>query len=145
MTGNGLRKAALYLASLGPDDQRDLLAALPSDAARALRPLIAEIIAHGWQAPDIVGRALAEEIRGLTASSSLSVDALLALAKVLPADWSARVFAANTAIDMKFLVALLDAPQAQRVQEQLTRVPQLPPQLRDALLAEAAGSVRVAA
>ena len=72
-------------------------------------------------------------------------DALLALAKVLPADWTARLFAANAAIDAKFLLALLDAPLAQRVQEQLNRVQRLPERLKDALLAEAADSVRTAA
>jgi len=141
----GHRKAALYLASLAPEEQRVLIAALPVDAARAIKPLIAQVMAHGWNDTEIVSRALAEEIRGLTAQSSLSVDALLALAKVLPPDWTARLFAANAAIDAKFLLALLDAPLAPRVQEQLNRVHRLPERLKDALLAEAADSVRTAA
>jgi len=145
MTHAGQRKAALYLASLPPDEQRALISALPSEAARAVKPLIAQVMAHGWNDSEIVSRALAEEIRGLTAQSSLSVDALLALANVLPADWTARLFSANAAIDAKFLLALLDAPLAQRVQEQMNRVQRLPERLKDALLAEAANSVRTAA
>lgn len=145
MNPAGLRKTALYLATLAPEEQQALIDALPSEAARAVRPLIAHVIAQGWNAPELVGRALAEEMRGLTAQSALSVDALLALGKVLPPDWTARVFAANPAVDTKFLLALVESPAAARVQEQLDRVPRLPEKLREALLAEAADSVRTAA
>jgi hypothetical protein len=138
----GLRKVALFLASLAPQEQHALIDALPPEAARAVRPLMAHVIAQGWHAPELVGRALAEEMRGLTTQSALSVDALLALSKVLPPDWTARVFAANPALDAKFLLALVDAPVAQRVQEQLERVPRLPERLREAVLLEAGDSVR---
>ncbi|MFT3806720.1 hypothetical protein [Arenimonas sp.] len=144
MSAHGLRKTALYLASLPADEQRSLLVALPAEAQRALKPLIAHVAAQGWAAPELVGRVLAEEMRGLTAESALSVDALLALGKTLPADWTARVFAATPAIDSKFLLGLLDTPLEQRVQEHLAAVPRLPDRLRDALLAEAAASVRTA-
>lgn len=145
MTASGLRKAALYLASLAPADQRTLLAALPADARKALRPLIDVVVAHRWNAPELVARALAEDIRGLTSASALSVDALLALAKELPADWTARVLAANTATDPRFLLGLLEPARAAQVREQLEPLKQLPERLRDALLTEAAASVRVAA
>lgn len=145
MTGMGLRKAALYLAAQSTDERGRLLAALPTDTGRALKPLIAEIVANGWDDPDLVGRLLAEDLRGLAAQSALSVDALLALAQALPADWTARLLVANTAIDAKFMLALLDKPLAQRVQPQLERVTRLPDRLREALLIEAAGSVRSAA
>jgi hypothetical protein len=144
MTAIGQRKAALYLASLAPDEQRALIAALPAATARTIKPLVAQVIANGWHDAELVGRALAEEIRGLTAQTSLSVDALLALAKVLPPDWTARLFAANAALDSRFMLALLDAPLAKRVQEQLSRVQRLPERLKDALLAEAQASVREA-
>lgn len=145
MNPTGQRKAALYLASLGGAEQRAILESLPSEAARSLRPLIAQVVANGWADAELVGRALAEEIRGLTSQSSLSIDALLALAKVLPADWTARLLTANTAIDGSFLLALLDAPLARQVQAEQARIPRLPERLKDALLAEAAASVRTAA
>lgn len=142
MTSMGQRKAALYLASLAPDEQRALIASLPSATAGTLKPLIAQVTAHGWHDAELVGRALAEEIRGLTAQTSLSIDALLALAKVMPPDWTARLFVANAALDSRFMVALLDAPVAKRVQEHLSQVQRLPDKLREALLAEAQASVR---
>ena len=145
MNPMGQRKAALYLASLGVAEQRAILAALPPEAVRSLRPLIAQVVAQGWADPELVGRALAEEIRGLTSQSSLSIDAVLALAKVLPADWTARLLTANTAMDGSFLLALLDTPLAKRVQAEQAHVPRLPERLKDALLAEAAASVRTAA
>jgi hypothetical protein len=144
MTAVGQRKAALYLASLAPEEQRALIAALPAATARAIKPLVAQVIANGWHDAELVGRALAEEIRGLTAQTSLSIDALLALAKVMPTDWTARLFAANAALDSRFLVALLDSPMSKRVQDELALVPRLPERLKDALLAEAQASVREA-
>ena len=144
MTAQGQRKAALYLASLAPDEQRALISALPAATARTIKPLVAQVIANGWHDAELVGRALAEEIRGLTAQTSLSIDALLALAKVMPADWTARLFAGNSALDSKFMLALLDAPVAKRVQESLLQVPRLPDKFKDALLAEAQASVREA-
>jgi hypothetical protein len=138
----GLRKTALYLASLPAGDRERLLAELPKDAAARLRPLVATVIENGWADAELVGRALAEEIRGLTSQTALSVDALLALAKSVPADWAARVVAANAATDPRFFVALLDAPARDKVAAELHRVPRLPGALRDAILAEAAASVR---
>jgi hypothetical protein len=138
----GLRKSALYLSSLPAGDRERLLAGLPADAVAQLRPLVATIARHGWNDPELVGRALAEEIRGLTAQTALSVEALLAFARRVPADWMARVLAANTATDPRFFLALLDAPTRDPVAAQLARVPRLPARLREAILAEAAASIR---
>ena len=138
MSTLGQRKAALYLASLASAEQRALLAALPADQARAIKSLIEHVVARGWHHNEIATRALASEIRGLTAGSSLSVEDFLALTKVLPADWTARLFAASAAIDTKFLLSLLDLPVARRVRGHLGEVARMPERLRDALLAEAA-------
>lgn len=140
MSTIGQRKAALYLASLAPLEQRNLLAALPAEQARAITPLVAQVVAKGWHHAEIAGRALASEIRGLTAETSLSIDDFLALTKVLPADWTARLFAASAAIDMKFLLSLLDLPVAKRVHAHLGQVQRMPARLKEALLAEAADS-----
>lgn len=141
----GQRKAALYLASLPNDEQHKLLAALPSDAARNIKPLITQIVSNGWNDDEIIGKVLADEIRGLTTKSSLSVEVIIALASALPDDWTARLFVANSAVDSKFLVALLDNPHAKRVQLEVAKVPRLPEKLKEALLSEAADSVAAAA
>lgn len=137
MSTAGQRKAALYLASLASDDQAKLLAALPAATALAVRPLVAQVVANGWDDRALVSEALAEEIRGLTVQSSLSIDVILGLAKQLPADWTARLFAANSALDSRFLTALLDAPLDKQVHGHLAAAPRLPERLRHALLAEA--------
>ena len=82
----GQRKAALYLASLSPRDSQVLLSRLPASSSRTLEPLLRQIAANGWNDRSLAEAALADEIRGLTAQSSLSVDALLALSRVLPSD-----------------------------------------------------------
>lgn len=140
----GQRKAALYLASLSPRDSQALLSLLPASSTRVLQPLLRQIAANGWNDPSLAQEALADEVRGLTAQSSLSIDALLALSKVLPADWTARLFASNSALDSRFLLALLDGPASRRVGADLARYPRLPERLRDALLIEAQASVRMA-
>ena len=137
MSTAGQRKSALYLASLAPEDQRVLLAALPAASARALKPLVEQVVANGWNDPEVIGEVLADELRGLTADTSLSVEALLQLAKQLPPDWTARLFAANAALDARFMLALLDAPMGTRVGKHLAEVPKLPERLREAVLAEA--------
>lgn len=140
----GLRKAALYLASLDERERRKLMAEFPAESTRALQPLVNEIVRRGWCDPELVGRALAEEMQGLTAQSALPVEALSQLAQKLPAGWIARIFAANPAIDTHFLVALLDAPMSLQVREELKRVPKLPEKLREAILAEAGELVGLA-
>jgi hypothetical protein len=141
MMNAGARKAALYLASLTSSEQSRLLAALPSGFAAELKPLIAQIVANGWNDPVLIQQALAEEIRGLTQQSSLSVDVILALANSLPDDWTARLFVANSAIDTKFLTSLLETPHAKRVKAEMISVQRLPEQLKAALLAEAIDSI----
>lgn len=138
----GQRKAALYLASLSAPDRRQLLAALPTSAARPVEGLVDQLLARGWNDGGLVSQALAEEIRGLTSDTALTVDELLSMARVLPADWTARLFAANSAVDRRFMLALLDAPQAKRVQAELAHVDVLPERLRDALLAEVQATAR---
>jgi hypothetical protein len=133
----GQRKAALYLSTLAVTDQRALLAALPAESARVLRPMIAQVVANGWNDAGLVAEVLAEELRGLTARTAMSVETLLDVSRALPADWTARVFTANSALDSRFLRALLDGAQARRVEGEMRDVPSLPPKLREALLDEA--------
>jgi len=145
MSSAGQRKAALYLASLNAGDQRALLAALPSATQRTLRPLIAQVVANRWHDPEVVAEVLGSELRGLTARTALSVESLLAFSQQMPAEWTARLFAANSGLDSRFLVALLDGAQARRVEGEMQRVPGLPPKLREALLDEAGARAPVKA
>lgn len=137
MSSVGLRKTALYLASLDERERKTLAAGLPASTVQAVRPLVADLVRRGWCDPELVGRVLAEDLRGLTPHSTLPVEALSKLAQRLPASWIARIFAANPAIDTHFLVALLDVPVSRQVREELKRMPKLPEKLREAILAEA--------
>lgn len=137
MSAVGLRKVALYLATLDERERKALTAGLPTTALQGLQPLISEVIQRGWRDPELVGRALAGDMQGLTAQSTLPVETLAKLAQRLPADWIARIFAANPAIDTHFLVAMLDAPVSLQVRDELKRIPNLPEKLREAILAEA--------
>jgi hypothetical protein len=133
----GQRKAALYLAALSIPERRALMSALPASTVRGLNPLIDQLVRLGWTHRPAVEAALAEELRGLTADTTLGVDALLRLARRLPPGWYARVVAAAGPVDSDFLLALLDDQYAQRVREALRELPAMPPVLADAVLAEA--------
>lgn len=136
-TSVGLRKTALYLASLDARERKALTAGMPEATVQSLQSLVAELVKRGWCDPELVGRVLSEDLRGLTPHSTLPVEVLSKLAGRLPPDWIARIFAANPAIDAHFLVALLDAPVSRQVRDELKRMPKLPEKLREAILAEA--------
>lgn len=137
---HGQRKAALYLASLSPRDQQALLAQLPPATTRLLQPLSADLARRGWDERDLVHRVLAEDLQGLSAHG-LDIEALLSLTTTLPADWSARLLAANGSVDPAFMLALLEDASAARVKAHLARAPRIPEALRAALVAEAQASV----
>lgn len=137
MSTPGQRKAALYLAALSPRERRSLLAGLPAATARNLRPLIDELLHRGWGERALVERFLADELRGLTAETTLGIEPLLELAQRLPPGWYARVVAAAGPVDHEFLLALLDAGYSQRVRAELRAQPTMPPALARAVLIEA--------
>lgn len=137
MSTSGQRKAALYLSALSSADRRALLSLLPATTARGLKPLIDQLIALGWNHRPAVEAVLADELRGLTADTTLGIEALMELAHRLPPGWYARVIAAAGPVDHEFLLALLDAPYSQRVRESLRSLPPMPAVLADAVLAEA--------
>ena len=110
----GQRKAALYLASLSARDRRQLMATLPAAAARPLSTLVDQLAARGWVDGEVMSELLAEELRGLTSDTALTVEDLLAISHELPSDLTARLFAANSAMDRRFMLALLEGPKARR-------------------------------
>lgn len=138
MSTSGERKSALLLMSLHPADRRHLLARLPAQTARRLRGLIDELNRARLPAAELAEAALADEVRGLTASTSLTVEQLLQLASVLPPAWFARVLAAWNGVDPGFCLALLDERRAGAVREELKRLQRLPARLLEALREESA-------
>lgn len=137
MSMNGQRKAALFLATLPVPDRRALLARLPERVARDMRPLIDGLVRRGWTARAAVDVVLAEDLRGLTAETTLDVEQLMALSRRLPADWYARVLVSAGPVDHDFMLALLDDAYARRVRDALAGLRPLPPLLAAATLAEA--------
>lgn len=137
MSTPGQRKAALYLAALSSPERRALLARLPPATARQLRGMVDELASRGWNVRSLVEQVLADELRGLTADTTLGIEALLELSRRLPPGWYARVVAAAGPVDHEFLLALLDAAYARDVRDALRAQPTLPPALASAVLAEA--------
>ncbi len=136
MTTLGQRKVAMYLISLAPREQNLLLAQLPAESARALRKIIRELQRMGWAVPDLAETVLSEDIRGLTARTSLGVEQLLALSKNLSPAWFTRVLMASGPIDREFMLALLDESYADSVRVQMRSVPALPARVQEALLSQ---------
>lgn len=137
MSTLGERKSALLLLSLRKGDRRRLLAQLPALSAGRIRALLHELEQLPFAAGELAETLLADEVRGLTESTSLGVDELVALSRQLPAAWFARVLSVWTGVDRGFCVALLDDAIAVDVRSELERLSALPPKLVDALQAEA--------
>jgi hypothetical protein len=132
------RKCALFLTTLRRGDRRRVLAMLPAASARQIRALLGELDAMPIPATDLVGDVLADEVRGLTATTSLGVDELARLARAMDATWFARVLVAWPSVNRAFCISMLDSPTATLVRGELARLPALPPRLAVALQAEAA-------
>jgi hypothetical protein len=137
MSAIGQRKAALFLATLSAAERRTLLATLPASTVRGLKPLVDELLRRGWTAREPMERVLADDLRGLTAETTLDVEQMMRLAGQLPPEWYARVLAAAGPVDHEFMLALLDAGYARRVRAEMAGAKALPPVLAQALLAEA--------
>lgn len=136
MSTLGERKSALLLLSLGASDQRRLLARLPAGSARTIRALMHDLRQSRLPVAELADALLGDEMRGLTARTSLDVDQLVALSTTLSPAWFARVLAVWTGVDRTFCLALLDHRVAAPVREELDRLGKLPPKLLDALRAE---------
>lgn len=141
MSTPGQRKSAVYLASMSPSERRRVLAALPAKSVAQLQPLIDFCIQSGWGDRALVDAALADELTGLTASTTLSVEQLLKLSSELDPLWYARVLRAAGPVDHDFLLALLDGHYARRVRDELQQLTRPPERLGRALIAEAGALV----
>lgn len=137
MSTAGERKCALLLLTLRSSDRQRLLAALPSGSARTIRRLIAELENLPWPVAELAETLLSDEMRGLTARTSLDLDQLVALSKALPPAWFARVLSVWAGVDRAFCLALLDDAASTEVRGELERMAPLPPKLIEALKAEA--------
>lgn len=137
MSEIGRRKAAMLLATLAPSDRRALLSRLPASAAKELGPLLDQLRACGDTGRAAVEKVLENELRGLTADTTLDIEQMLSLARRLPPEWYARVLVASGPIDHDFMLAMLDDSYAASVRAALREVPVLPPGLAGALLEEA--------
>jgi len=137
MSTMGERKCALLLVTLRSSDRRRLLAALPAGPARTIRHLVDELERLPWPVAELAETLLSDEMRGLTARTSLDLDQLVALSKTLPSAWFARVLSVWAGVDRAFCLALLNDAASTEVRGELERMAPLPPKLIDALKAEA--------
>ena len=138
MSTSGERKCALLLASLGKKERRKLLQKLPARSAATIRGLIGELEAMKLPLAVLADELLADEMRGLTARTSLGLDQLVQLSGSLPPSWFARVLSAWPEVDRAFCLAMLDQQTAAAVRDELESMRPLPPKLIDAIRAESA-------
>lgn len=137
MSTLGERKCALLLVSLRTRDRHRLLASLPAASARTISGLVAELERLPLPMGELAEELLADELRGLTAQTSLDLDELVHLSKRLPPAWFARVLSVWAGVDRTFCLALLEDAASVEVRGELDRMAPLPPKLIEALKAEA--------
>lgn len=132
------RKCALFLTTLRKRDRRRLLADLPAPSAQRIRRLLAELEAMPFPVASVAAEVLADEVRGLTATTSLDLNQLMALSKSMSPMWFARVLAVWPNVDRAFCLSVIDESFSSSVKRELKALPVLPPKLMAALQAEAA-------
>ncbi len=142
MSQNGLRKAALYLSSITAHDRHFLLTELPRSVGAELSTLIHELASNQLNDSNVISELLGDEIRGLTIESSHSINELYQLSKMVSPEWFARIISANSSMDPRFLIALLDEKVAEKVKRSIGGVSDLPPMLKDSILKESSMLVK---
>lgn len=145
MSALGMRKAALFLSAVGKADRESLLAEFPNSIRHGLRKMISDIPGSAHIEESIVTELLGDELLGLTAETSHSIDQLMKLAEIISSEWLARVFVANSSMDNRFLLALLDQQNARNVGMYLRDIKELPPQLKSTLLLESSAMINAEA
>jgi hypothetical protein len=138
MTGTvAERKCALFLTTLRRRDRRRVLAALPRESAACVRALVRQLEALALPIAELAADVLADDVRGLTATTSLQLDDLLRLSDRLDPVWFARVLAVWPNVNRTFCLSMLPTPTATIVRRELALLPELPAKLADAVQAEA--------
>jgi len=137
MTTVGERKCALLLASFAAADRRRLLRKLPRESARRLSALVRELETLRLPLDELAGDLLVDDVRGLTAGTSLGLDQLVLLASKLSPAWFARTLASWTEVDRAFCLSMLPRENAAAIALELDRAP-MPPRLIAAMREESA-------
>lgn len=132
MNAFGLRKAAVALAGLHPDDRVWLLERLQPSWRYDLRRLIGQIASMRLPDSDIAGEAvrIAGDVPPLHPPAP---DRLLAGMHGLSPSWCARVLAACAPDHMEVFAANSTPAKANAVRAELLTLPKLPPKLSEAL------------
>lgn len=132
MNALGLRKAALTLAGLHPDDQTWLLERLRPSWRHDLRRLIDQASSMRLSESDVIRDA----IHVCESDESLQTpapDRLLAGMRGLSPEWCARVLAACAPDHMEVFAANSTPARAGAVRAELLMLPGLPPKLAETL------------
>lgn len=130
------RKAALAMSILPAQQRARVLESLPVQQRNAIRELLGQIIAQGWN--DWPAIELALGIRTLDATTvAIDSQELIKLSSLLGPELYARVLIAADISDRGFLLSLLERNYAVLVQNALGDVPTLPDSLKRSLLAAA--------
>lgn len=101
-----------------------------------IRTLVTQLEALPLPIADLAQSLLGDEVRGLTARTSLDLEQLVDISRRLSPEWFARVLSVWTGVNRTFCVALLDADVAAEVKRELAGLRPIPPKLVEAMKAE---------
>lgn len=129
MSASGVRKAAVYLATLHPKDRRWLLAQLPTAHASALDSLVAEVEPLLKASPDLAVDLLAEPDAGKPVEVP-APDLFISTLNTLDESWAARIIAATAPDHAEIYLAACFRQRAMGIRSELSALPQtFPPAL----------------
>lgn len=132
MSAFGLRKAAVTLAGLHPDDQAWLLERLRPSWRHDIRRLISEVPSMRLSNFDVIRDAI-HACENDESPQPPEPDRLLAGMQGLSPSWCARVLAACAPDHIEIYAANSSPAQAGAVRAELLMLPRLPPKLAETL------------
>lgn len=139
------RKAAVYLSSLNSEDRAYLMSGLPETECIELERLMKVLSANYQIDEGVATDVLRDDLLGFTIDSSHSVEEILHLSRVVSSEWLAKIFLANSSMDNRFLLALLDQKLADKVSRHQFGSREMPQHLKNAILISATEVVNMSA
>jgi hypothetical protein len=135
---NFVRKAALLMSLMEPDQVKKVLATQSAESAASLKSAISQIARNGWNRRQVVESALGIRLDAMGDGDTIGVEDLMGLAERIDSSVFSRVLVAVQLPDPDFVISMLDLRCAQQVRESMRSMPTMPNSLRAATLASAA-------
>jgi hypothetical protein len=113
------------------------MSGLPETECIELERLMKVLSANYQIDEGVATEVLRDDLLGFTIDSSHSIEEILHLSRVVSSEWLTKIFLANSSMDNRFLLALLDQKLADKVSRHQFGSLEMPQHLKNAILISA--------